>query len=311
MNGVARCALIIAAGTIGGAVTPHRVVAQDSGFVAWPRELASRAPGLADGIAREFGQRPRMIRFGGRDTIQILFWNPKIWQDDMDSKVLPDTSTPIVGRAARDVAAYVWSTFGRDAGITFIRIAFMRVVHDNKYLRPNHEVPAEEASASFTREMIERGQLPAVAISIREGGALAPKVQKWLDSLNKPWYRMRDTVLRDVGQLPSDVKFLGRDTVDVLFWNPTFWWSDNSKNVPEESLPIVRQTAKRAAERVWTRYGRDAGVNVIRVRFTRVLSVTEGNVRRMFDAQDVTAQFTRKQLEAGRLDSVQLTIVQR
>src|SRR5438874_4573819 len=102
--------LILVAVVISGAAMPARAVAQDTGFVTWPRELASRAPGLADGIAREFGQRPRMIRFGGRDTMQILFWNPKIWQDDMESKVLPEKSMPIVRAATKDDPAYVWTT---------------------------------------------------------------------------------------------------------------------------------------------------------------------------------------------------------
>src|SRR5205814_9289321 len=77
--------LILTAVLVSSAAVPARAFAQDTGFVAWPRELASRASALADGIAREFGQRPRMIRSGGRDTIEILFWNPKIWQNDMES----------------------------------------------------------------------------------------------------------------------------------------------------------------------------------------------------------------------------------
>ena len=43
---------------------------------------------------REFGQPPRMIAFGGRDTMNVLFWNPMVWQDDMDSRVFPDKSLP-------------------------------------------------------------------------------------------------------------------------------------------------------------------------------------------------------------------------
>jgi hypothetical protein len=253
-----------------------------------------------------------MIGFGGRDTMEILFWNPKIWQDDMESKVLPDKSVPIVREAARDVAVYVWTTFGRDVGVNVVRVAFMRIVHDRKYLHPTHEVPAQEVSALFPRQALEIRQLPMLAISQREGGAVRPDIERYIDSLSAARHIMSDAVQRDVGQFPSDVKFTGRDTIDVVFWNPTFWWKDDSlRNVPEESLPLVRQVAKRAAEGLWTRYGRDAGVNMVRVRFTRVRRVLEAGVRRMVDAQDVTAQFTRQQLETGRPETVQLTIVQR
>lgn len=176
---------ILASVVFSGAAIPAHAAAQDTGFVAWPRQLASRAPALADGIAREFGERPRMIRFGGRDTIQIQFWNPKIWQDDMESTVLPEKSMPIIREASKNVAAYVWITFGRDAAISFIRVAFVRVVHDSKYLKPKHEVPAQEVYALFSRQMLETGQLPMLATALREGGAWAPDFQKWIDSIRK------------------------------------------------------------------------------------------------------------------------------
>ena len=107
MSSVARLALILAAGFASGAAIPHRACAQESGFVDWPRELASRAPALADGMTREFGQAPRTITFGGRDTMEILFWNPTVFQDDMDSRVFPDKALPMVRGAMKDVAAYV------------------------------------------------------------------------------------------------------------------------------------------------------------------------------------------------------------
>jgi len=150
------------------AAIPARAVAQDTGFVAWPRELASRAPALADGIAREFGQRPRKIAFGGRDTLYLLFWNPKIWRDDMDSKVLPDKSVPMVRAAMKDVAAYVWTAFGHDAGVQLIQVTFVRVVHDRKYTAPTHEQPAQELSGDFSRQMLETGQLEPVRLTIAQ-----------------------------------------------------------------------------------------------------------------------------------------------
>ena len=95
MRPVARIALILTAGFTGVAATTQRAAAQDSGFVAWPRELASRAPALADGIAREFGQRPSTIAFAARDTLRIVFWNPQVWQDDMYSKPVLSACRPM------------------------------------------------------------------------------------------------------------------------------------------------------------------------------------------------------------------------
>ena len=58
MGSVGKMALIVAAGFANGAAIPHRASAQESGFVAWPPELASRAPALADGMTRD-SARPR------------------------------------------------------------------------------------------------------------------------------------------------------------------------------------------------------------------------------------------------------------
>jgi hypothetical protein len=315
-------ALIVAAGFANGAATPHRAFAQESGFVAWPPELASRAPALADGMTREFGQAPRMIAFGGRDTIKIVFWNPKVWQDDMDSRVFPDKSLPMVREAMKDVAAYVWTTFGRDAGVQLIRVAFVRVVHDRKYIEPTHELPAQELSGLFSRQMLETAQLPVVAIVQREGGAWDGQTQKTIDSWraaaqgNVPGEggsaALNDAIERAIGQRPHDINVKGRDTIEVVFWNPRLWWKDElSPSLPEETLPVVRQMAKRTGEELWKRYGRDGGINVIRIRFDRMYSEVVKGVRLMKPAQVVTGQFTRQQLETGQLEPVQLMIVQK
>jgi len=322
MGSVGKMALIVAAGLASGAATAHRAFAQERGFVAWPPELASRAPAIADGMMREFGQAPRMIAFGGRDTIKILFWNPKIWQDDMDSNVLPDKSVPMIREAMKDVAAYVWTTFGRDAGVQLIRVAFVRVVHDRKYIAPTHERPAQELSGLFSRQMLETGQLPAVAIVQREGGAWDERTQKWIDSLlaaaqgNVPGeggsVALSDAIERAIGQRPHDINLKGRDTIEVVFWNPRLWWNDEfSQRLPEKTLPVVRQMAKRTGEELWKRYGRDGGINVIRIRFDRTYSVLVDGVRVMKPAQVVTGQFRRQQLETGQLEPVQLTIIQK
>jgi len=322
MGSVGKMALIVAAGFANGAATPHRAVAQESGFVAWPPELASRAPALADGMTREFGEAPRTIAFGGRDTIKILFWNPKIWRDDMDSKVLPDKSVPVVREAMKDVAAYVWTTFGHDAGVQLIQVTFVRVVHDRKYTAPTHEQPAQELSGDFSRQMLETGQLPMVGIVQREGGAWDERTQKWIDSWratkegNVPGAggsaALSDAIERAIGQRPHDINLKGRDTIEVGFWNPSVWWKDEfSRSLPQETLPVVRQMAKRTGEVLWKQYGRDGGINVIRIRFDRMYSEAVKGGRLMKPAQVVTGQFTRQQLETGQLEPVRLTIVQK
>ena len=315
MSSVTRLALILAAGFAGGAAIPHRACAQESGFVGWPRELASRAPALADGMTREFGQAPRMIAFGGRDTMKILFWNPTVFQDDMDSRVFPDKSVPMIRGAMKNVAAYVWTTFARNAGVQCIRVAFVRVVHDMKYIAPTHEQPAQEAFGFFTRQMLETGQLPMVAIAQREGGALDEGTQKMIDSSRAARSRhalLRDAIQRDIGELADEITVKGRDTIEVVFWNPRLWWKDEfSQSLPEESLPVVRQTAKLTAREVWERYGQKAGMNVVRIRFDRMYSEPVNGVRVMKPAQVIMGQFMRQQLETGQLDPVQLTIIQK
>lgn len=59
---------------------------------------------------RDMSSHHGTIAFGGRDTLFLLFWNPKIWQDDMKSKVLPEKTIPVVREAARNVATYVWNS---------------------------------------------------------------------------------------------------------------------------------------------------------------------------------------------------------
>lgn len=315
MSSVARLSLILAAGFASGTAIPQRAGAQESGFVAWPRELASRAPALADGMTREFGQPPRMIAFGGRDTIKILFWNPTVWQGDMDSRVFPDKSLPMVRQAMKDVAVYVWTTFARDAGVQSIRVAFVRVVHDKKYISPTHQQPAQEVSGVFSREMLETGQLPMVAIVQREGGAWDEPMQKRIDSLKaarSTHAALSHAIERDIGELANEISVKGRDTIEVVFWNPGLWWQyEFSRSLPEESLPVVRQTAKQTALEVWERYGRNAGMNVVRIRFDRMYSEPVNGVRVMKPAQVVTGQFTPQQLETGQLEPVQLTIIQK
>ena len=322
---------ILAAVLISGAAMPARAFAQngDTGFVAWPRELASRAPALADGIAREFGKRPRMIAFGGRrDTLYLLFWNPKIWQDDMTSKVLPEKTMPIIREASKNVAAYVWTTFARDAGVNVVSVLFVRVVHDQPYVAPHREVPAQEVSALFTRQMLETGQPANLATVLREGGEWPPAVGNWLDSLRKTrhsvppdavvrgprelaprGFALIDSIQRDFGERPRELAFTAKDTIDITFQNPAFWRNDmQSKEFPDASLPLVREAALHVGGFVWRTYARDAGIDVIRVTFVRILRVSNSHFTGDVPVQEVVAQLARKQLETGPPQLVSLTL---
>jgi len=131
--------------------------AKQKATAALPRRSVIVAPetALADAIARDFGERPREITFGKRDTINILFWNPTFWQSDMESKELPMQSLPLVRQSAKHVAQFVWNTFGRKAGFQSVYIAFIRVIHDQKFLDPTHELPVQEVSSFFTRGNLE------------------------------------------------------------------------------------------------------------------------------------------------------------
>jgi hypothetical protein len=161
-----------------------------------------------------------------------------------------------------------------------------------------------------------------VAIVQREGGALDEQTQKRFDSWrasaqgNVPVEggsaALNDAIERAIGQRPHDINLKGKDTIEVVFWNPRLWWKDAlSPSLPEETLPVVRQMAKRTGEELWKRYGRDAGINVIRIRFERMYTEVVKNMRMMKPAQVVTGQFTRQQLERGQLEPVQLTITQK
>lgn len=319
MRSVARLGLIVVAALGNVAATTHRAVAQDSGFVAWPRELASRAPALADDIAREFGQRPSTIAFDGRDTLRVEFWNPAIWQHDMYSKVFPQSSVPAITDAALNVAAYVWKAFAREAGVRILRVAFVRVVHDKRYLDPSNLVAAQYVNAQLTPEMIEAGRRPSVAISLREGGAWNEETQRSLDSLQYgPEQGRPERVAlikgleREIGQIGVSITSKGPDTTEVLVQNPSFWWKDDTLQAfPEASLRVVHQAARRVAVYLWEQHGREHGINVIRIKFHREWRALVNNVWLQRPAQEVTVQFTRQQLQTGQLDKVPLRIEHR
>jgi hypothetical protein len=313
-------------------VTHSIIVTQRTDFVRWPRELASRAPALADGIERDFGERPRTMTFTGRDLIEVSFWNPRFWANEMQSKEFPQESLPLVRKAANRVAGYVWTTFGHDAGINFIRIAFTRVRKEN-VVGFTKDVPAQEAFATFTRSMLEPGPpdvkaigvsqrddapIPAHPTTIDSAGATAAHeippdgVVRGPRALADRGLALLDTIGRDFGQRPHELSFTGKDTIDVTFWNPTFW----PKHVPPEEfqkalLPLARKAAEQVGGVVWTNYGRDAGINVIRVTFVRMRKESSAHVTRDVPAEELTGLLARKPLENGPPRLVSVSVIQR
>lgn len=144
-----------------------RSAADHQEFVDWPSDLAPRAPSLADSIERDFGDRPYAMQFVGRDTMRILFWNPRFWRGNQGRK-LPQESLPIVSKAARHVAAYVLDGFGRDAGVDVVILTFIRVRRGMQLVRVV-PVPAQEVTTLYSRKMFEPHprELPTLAISER------------------------------------------------------------------------------------------------------------------------------------------------
>ena len=173
----------LAAVVIEQALMPSGADARAARIVDCTHEIAPTARSLADSIQHDFGERPDVIAFGGRDTIKVVFCNPGFWRNDMQSKWVPPESMPTVTKATTHVAHYVWKTFGRDSGYSVIRIAFIRMFRETNGGTSSSEVPAEEVSGLFSRQMLETGQAPMMATALREGGAWDPAVQKRLDSI--------------------------------------------------------------------------------------------------------------------------------
>ena len=293
-------------------------------FPRWPAELAPRAPVLSAAIERDFGHRPRWMIYGGQDSLEVLFVNPGLWSSADTSDQIPKESIEIAHEAAKHVAKFVWNNFGRDAHLNSLSILFFRVRRDANGF-PNREVPHGHVQVQFTRQDLETGHLEQghLIVSIY-GGALhhdeaTPKDPARPDLfvrgppvLHPRGWALGDSIEREFGERPHEIDFTSKDTLDVTFWNPTFWRSDmHSKEFLQASMPLASQTAARVAGYLWSRYGRDAGINVIRIRFVRTRRVNTGNLTSDIPVQALTARLTRKQLETGPPQLVSLIMTQR
>lgn len=161
-------ALTLFTALIGGGATSQRAFAQDSTFKHWPSELASRGPALADGIAKDYGERPFQIEFKQRDEINIVFWNPAFWHAVVPSKEIPKETLPIAEKAAKYVADYVWTSFARDAGINVVGVTFVRVRKEHYDVFLVREVEAQEVAAYFNRKQFETGKPERSILSISD-----------------------------------------------------------------------------------------------------------------------------------------------
>ncbi|MFL5612983.1 MAG: hypothetical protein ACJ796_04910 [Gemmatimonadaceae bacterium] len=159
-------ALTLLTALVCGGVTSQRAFAQDSTFKKWPSELASRGPALLDGIAKDYGERPFQIEFRQRDEINIVFWNPAFWHAVVPSREIPKETLPIVEKASRYVADYVWTSFARDAGINVVSVTFVRVRKEHYNVFLVREVRAQTVAGYFDRKQLETGKPERATLSI-------------------------------------------------------------------------------------------------------------------------------------------------
>lgn len=258
-------AMIAAAIGIGGAVWPRNVLAQDPvALVGWPRALASRGPALVDSIQSVYGNRPDTVAFLGGDTLEVVFTTATFWQKNAELKAFPYESVPLVMQAAQRVATNVWTNFGPDAGVSLIKVTFVRMRKEHS-VDSMPTVPAQATRTIFTREQLEtRDTKSPLEIVQLEGGpregaatlrpyavervahagpptgahemstdgiptstrrAAAPGVGlRPATALTVAHAAFSDSIQREIGQHLVEVGWRGRDTMDVLIPNPPFWW---------------------------------------------------------------------------------------
>lgn len=151
-------AALLCFAALAGAATPARANAQRPvEFIRWPANLAPRAPALARAIENEAGERLWMIVFTGPDSMEVMFWNPSIWSNDLHSKEIPKETLPTIREAQLHLAKYVWSTFARDAGINYLSISFERVLRED-HLGVAGEFPHGQVGIHINRQQFELGK---------------------------------------------------------------------------------------------------------------------------------------------------------
>ncbi|MFL5614062.1 MAG: hypothetical protein ACJ796_10415 [Gemmatimonadaceae bacterium] len=87
-------------------------------------------------------------------------------------------------------------------------------------------------SGLSSRQMLETGQLPMVAIVQRESGAWDEVMQKRIEALKAARSRhaaLSDAIERDIGEVVNEISVKGRDTLEVAFWIPGSGGKMNSR----------------------------------------------------------------------------------
>lgn len=133
-------------------------------FFRGPRELTPRGFALIDSIERDFGERPYELAFR-KDTIEVTFWNVPFWRNDMRSKEFPQASLPLVRQAAEHIGGFLWTAYGRDAGINVIRVTFVRMRRVST-ARVMDDVPAQELTGELRRNQLMAGPPQLVSLTL-------------------------------------------------------------------------------------------------------------------------------------------------
>jgi len=121
-----------------------------------------------------------------------------------------------------------------------------------------------------------------------------------------------EVIGRDFGQRPRELSFTATDTIDLTFWNPAFWRKHvEPKEFQQALLPLARKAAEQVGAVVWTNYGRDAGVNVIRITFIRMRKESSALLTRDVPDEQLVGVLERQQLETGPPKLMRVTMTQR
>ena len=125
-------------------------------------------------------------------------------------------------------------------------------------------------------------------------------------------FALAAAIARDFGQRPRELSFTAKDTIDLVFWNPAFW----RKHVPpaefqQALLPLARKASEQVGAVVWTNYGRDAGINVIRITFIRMRKESSALLTRDVPDEQLVGVLERQPLENGPPKLMRVTMTQR
>src|SRR5690348_16747081 len=161
---------LIIAGLVGEIVVMEHSHMRPATIVGCAHEYVAEAPELADIIEHEIHVRPMVIAFTGSDTIDIVFCDPRLWDDNHGSKEVRALSLWPLPSIARHIARFAWGVSAREGGINVMNIDFIRLRRSARFVFLK-QVPAQQVTLQFTRATFDANklQVPMVVIQ-REGG---------------------------------------------------------------------------------------------------------------------------------------------